>query len=78
MEEKNGSLRPRPWPSTWARHRGSTKFPIGTELLPAVFEWPLCGPIVQYKVRAVLAALDVEAQSAKSPVPVIPTNPRRA
>ncbi|WP_394539772.1 hypothetical protein PRJ39_03980 [Lysobacter enzymogenes] len=56
----------------------STKFPIDTELLTAVFEWPLYGRIAQRKVRKVLEALDAAAQSAKSPALAIPANPRHA
>jgi len=33
-----------------------------------VFEWPLYGRIAQYKVRAVLEALETASQSTKSPV----------
>lgn len=52
----------------------STKFPSDMELLTAVFEWPLYGRIAQYKVRAVLEALDAASQSTKSPVLSIPSN----
>lgn len=73
--EKGGSLTA----GAVAQHLGkgageSTKFPTDTELLIAVFEWPLYGRIAQYKVRAVLEALDTAAQSAKSPVLAIPGN----
>lgn len=46
----------------------STKFPTDAELLTAVFDWPLYGRIAQYKVRAILEALELASQSSKSPV----------
>ncbi|NII55389.1 DUF262 domain-containing protein [Luteibacter sp. SG786] len=52
----------------------STKFPSDMELLTAVCEWPLYGRIAQYKVRAVLEALDAAEQSTKSPVLALPAN----
>jgi len=73
--ERGGSLTAK----AVAEHLGkgggeSTKFPSDAELLTAVFEWPLYGRIAQYKVRAVLEALDSAAQSAKSPVLALPGN----
>lgn len=46
----------------------STKFPSDAELRVCVFGQPLYGRIAQYKVRAVLEALESELQSSKSPV----------
>ncbi len=46
----------------------STKFPTDSDLLTAVFELPLYGRIAQYKVHAVLEALDAASQSSKSPM----------
>lgn len=46
----------------------STKFPTDNDLIAAVFEQPLYGRIAQYKVHAVLEALDAASQSVKSPV----------
>lgn len=73
--EKGGSLTAKAVAEHLGKGAGeSTKFPIDSELLTAVFEWPLYGRIAQYKVRAVLEALDAAAQSTKSPVLAIPTN----
>jgi hypothetical protein len=44
----------------------STRFADDNELRTAVFNNPLYGRLAQYKVRAVLEALDAYAQSAKS------------
>ena len=46
----------------------STKFPTDSELKSYVFEQPLYGRIAQYKVRAILEALEAASQSWKSPV----------
>lgn len=44
----------------------STRFPDNTEVMSALFEQPLYGRLAQYKVRAILEALDAYAQSSKS------------
>jgi hypothetical protein len=44
----------------------STRFPNDTEVMTAIFEQPLYGRLAQYKVRAILEALDAFAQSSKS------------
>lgn len=73
--EKGGSLTAKAVAEQLGKGTGeSTKFPSDVELLTAVFEWPLYGRIAQYKVRAVLEALDAASQSTKSPVLAIPTN----
>lgn len=73
--EKGGGLTAKAVAEQLGKGTGeSTKFPTDTELLTAVFEWPLYGRIAQYKVRAVLEALDAAAQSTKSPVLAIPIN----
>ncbi|MBK6471231.1 MAG: hypothetical protein IPF94_10995 [Betaproteobacteria bacterium] len=46
----------------------STKFPSDAELQSYVFEQPLHGRIAQFKVRAVMEALEAASQSWKSPV----------
>ena len=45
----------------------SSKFPTDQEVLTTVFELPLYGRIAQFKVRAVLEALELALQSSKSP-----------
>lgn len=45
----------------------STKFPTDAELRNFVLGYPLYGRIAQYKVRAVLEALEIASQSVKSP-----------
>jgi hypothetical protein len=73
--EKGGSLTAKAVAEHLGKGSGeSTKFPTDTELLTAVLEWPLYGRIAQYKVRAVLEALDAAAQSTKSPVMTLPAN----
>jgi hypothetical protein len=49
----------------------STKFPTDAELRMAIFQQPLYGRITQYKVRAILEALETELQSSKSPTLVL-------
>ena len=46
----------------------SNKFPTDQEVLTTVFELPLYGRISQFKVRAVLEALELASQSSKSPM----------
>lgn len=73
--EKGGEVSARAVAEQLGKGMGeSTKFPTDMELLTAVFEWPLYGRIAQYKVRAVLEALDGAAQSTKSPLLAIPDN----
>lgn len=46
----------------------SNKFPTDSELQSCVFEQPLYGRIAQFKVRAVMEALEAASQSWKSPL----------
>ena len=50
----------------------STKFPDDEDMLNAVSRQPLYNRIAQYKVRAILEALEVASQSSKSPVLTLP------
>ena len=56
-----------------AKGRGeSTRFPDDTELRVAVCEQPLYGRLAQYKVRAILEALDARAQTTKTELLPLP------
>jgi hypothetical protein len=65
--EKDGGVSPATVEAQLRKGGGdSTRFPDNSELLAAVFEQPLYGRLAQYKVRAVLEALDAAAHTAKT------------
>lgn len=67
--ERGGALTARAVADHLGKGTGeSTKFPTDSDLQPFVFEQPLYGRIAQYKVRAILEALEAASQSRKSPV----------
>lgn len=65
--EKEGSVSASNVEAQLSKGRGeSTRFPDNIEVMSAVFEQPLYGRLAQYKVRAILEALDAYAQTSKT------------